>query len=45
MSEHPEILDSAEPEYLCTGGRDVGVVLQMNRKGDCYQVVVYNVSF
>ena len=45
MSEHPEILDSSEPEYLCTGSRDVGVVRQMNREGDCYQVVVYNVSF
>ena len=43
MANHPEMLDTEGPEYLWTGGREVGVVLQMNRKGDYIHVRVYDI--
>lgn len=43
MAEHPEVLKIEDSGYLWTGGRDVGVVLEMTHKDDTYYVTVYDV--
>ena len=43
MTEHPDVLEKVEPHYLWTGGREVGVVLEMKKEDDTYHVTVYDV--
>lgn len=43
MTVHPEVLEKEKPHHLWTGGREVGVVLEMKKEEDTYHVTVYDI--